>query len=241
MNETPGLTPQQTAARQRKLARMKKRRRQRMIFRLGCVLCALGAIAVILVVGRKPEPLDEDFPNPNASLENSGPEILRNVQLPDWVDIQLVPINGAGRRGIALEDINDIVIHYVGNPDTTAQQNHDYYAQADTSVSSHFLVGLEGEIIQCVPLNEKSSASNHRNRDTISIEVCHPDATGAFNQISYDSLVKLTAWLCDLCSFDSSHVIRHYDITGKECPLHFVQDQDAWAAFLSDVDAARNT
>ena len=46
-------------------------------------------------------------------------------------------------------------------------------------MSAHFLIGLEGEIIQCIPLNEKSSATNDRNRDTISIEVCHPDANRA--------------------------------------------------------------
>ena len=111
-------------------------------------------------------------------------------------------------------------------------------AQETTNVSSHFLVGLQGEILQCVPLNEKSSATNDRNRDTISIEVCHPDESGVFNLESYDALVKLTAWLCNLCGFDSHNVIRHYDVTGKVCPKQFVEDENAWTQFLSDVDAA---
>ena len=99
-------------------------------------------------------------------------------------------------------------------------------------------MGLQGEILQCVPLNEKSSATNDRNRDTISIEVCHPDESGVFNRESYDALVKLTAWLCDLCGFDSHNVIRHYDVTGKVCPKQFVEDENAWTQFLADVDAA---
>ena len=162
---------------------------------------------------------------------------LARDRTPYWVDQQIVEINGSGRRGEKLNGVTDIVIHYVGNPGTTAQQNHDYYDQPETTVSSHFVIGLEGEVIQCIPMDEKSSASNERNNDTLSIEVCHPDATGQFTQASYDSLVKLTAWLCDYCEIGRDRVIRHYDITGKACPLYFVDNPDAWAQFLSDVQS----
>ncbi len=164
---------------------------------------------------------------------------LARIQAPDWVDVQIIDINGSARRGETLSRVNDIAIHYVGNPGTTAQQNHDFFAQPDTAVSAHFLVGLEGEVIQCIPLNEKSSATNDRNRDTISIEVCHPDETGRFTKASYDALVRLTAWLCDTCDIGRDHVIRHYDVTGKLCPLYFVEHPDAWAQFLRDVAAAQ--
>ena len=158
-----------------------------------------------------------------------------NTEVPSWVDVQLVHVNGSGRRGEAIERVHDIAIHYVGNPGTTAQQNRDFYDHADTQVSSHFLIGLKGEIIQCVPLGEKSSATNERNRDTISIEVCHPDETGEFTPESYASLVRLTAWLCDNFDLSRSRVIRHYDVTGKLCPLYFVEHEEAWEQFLRDV------
>lgn len=163
---------------------------------------------------------------------------LGTVQVPEWVDVQLIDIDGASRRGEKLEDIQDIVIHYVGNPGTTAQQNRNYYNNPETEVSSHFLVGLEGEIIQCVPLNEKSSASNDRNRDTISVEVCHPDSSGKFSDVTYDALVKLTAWLLGVTGLDEDDIIRHYDITGKECPRYFVINEDSWREFKSDVARA---
>ena len=162
---------------------------------------------------------------------------LRTAQVPDWVEVQLIPINGTARRGEKMKEVTDIAIHYVGNPGTTAQANRDYFAQPDTAVSAHFLIGLAGEVIQCIPLDEKSSATNERNRDTISIEVCHPDATGQFTKASYDSLVKLTAWLCDTAGIGRDRVIRHYDVTGKRCPLYFVEHPDAWQAFLADVAA----
>lgn len=159
------------------------------------------------------------------------------AELPDWIIQDIIPVHGESRRQVPLEGVKDIVIHYVGNPGTTAKQNRDWFANPESEVSSHFVVGLEGEIIQCVPLDEKSSATNWRNKDTISIESCHPDSTGKYNQATYDSLVKLTAWLCDVYGLDSSHVIRHYDVTEKICPKYFVEHEDAWEQFLEDVEA----
>lgn len=189
---------------------------------------------------KRPSPLRRFLPLILAAvilITAIGIALRLRSEVPSWVDVQLVRVNGSGRRGEAIGPIHDIAIHYVGNPGTTAQQNRDFYNNPDTQVSSHFLIGLKGEIIQCVPLKEKSSATNERNRDTISIEVCHPDETGVFTQESYDSLVRLTAWLCDHFNLDRSRVIRHYDVTGKLCPLHFVEDEGAWAQFLADVKA----
>ncbi len=160
---------------------------------------------------------------------------LAATPIPDWIDQQIIKVDGGSRRGVMLEGVRNIVIHYVGNPGSTAQQNRDYYASRSSEVSSHFVIGLKGEIIQCIPLHEKSSASNHRNKDTISIEVCHPDESGKFTDAAYQSLVKLTAWLLDVSNLDCNDVIRHYDITGKQCPLYFVTHEDAWKQFLKDA------
>lgn len=158
----------------------------------------------------------------------------KTLTAPEYVDVQLINV-GFARTGVKLVEINNIVIHYTGNKGSTAQNNRDYFNKIDTDVCSHFVIGLEGEIIQCVPLDEKSAASNNRNLDTISIEVCHPDDGGKFNDATYQSLVKLTAWLCNNSSLKSEDVIRHYDVTGKECPKYFVDNESAWKTFLTDV------
>lgn len=170
------------------------------------------------------------------NFKNQKDKVLnvKTTTPPDYVDVQLIS-NSHARTGVKLIEINNIVIHYTGNPQSTAQNNRDYFNKSDTDVCSHFVVGLDGEIIQCVPLDEKSAASNNRNLDTISIEVCHPDQSGKFNTETYNSLVKLTAWLCDNSSLKASDVIRHYDITGKECPKYFVDNESAWNTFLNDV------
>lgn len=163
----------------------------------------------------------------------------KTVEMPSWVDVQLINSEKEGnpsRTGQTLEGINDIVVHYVGNPRTTAQQNRDYYNNPESDVCSHFVVGLDGEIINCVPLYEKSASSNDRNRDTISIEVCHPDVTGEFTDDSYQSLIKLVNWLMDEFDLDKEHVIRHYEVTGKECPMYYVRNPEAWDKFKEDLD-----
>lgn len=162
---------------------------------------------------------------------------LERVTVPDTVEQALLPM-GKARSGQRLADIRGIVIHYVGNPGTTAINNRNYFAREDTEVCSHFVVGLKGEVVQCLPLWERSAASNQRNRDTISIEVCHPDDSGKFREDTYASLVQLTAWLCHNAGLTPEAVIRHYDVTGKECPRYYVRHPDAWKAFLADVQAA---
>ena len=136
-----------------------------------------------------------------------------------------------------------MVIHYVGNPGTTARANRNYFAslasgKEGTYASSHFVVGLEGEVVQCVPLTEVAYASNTRNGDTVSIEVCHPDETGEFSPVTYGRCVELAAWLCREFKLDpETDVIRHYDVTGKECPLYYVEHPEAWERLKADVAA----
>ncbi len=164
-----------------------------------------------------------------------GGEKPSGIRVPAWIDQEIIAVNGTGRRGTALGTVNNIAVHYVGNPGTTAMQNRNYFNQPTTTVSSHFIVGLDGEIVQCVPLDEISSATNHRNSDTISIEVCHPDETGKFNEKTYQSLVRLCDWLCDQYGLQATDLIRHYDVTGKQCPLYYVEHPEAWDQLVRDV------
>ena len=155
------------------------------------------------------------------------------------LDVQLLTVNEYSRPGIPLEQVNGIVIHYTANPGTSAKDNRDYFEGLKhshaTKVSSHFIIGLAGEIVQCIPCNEWSYASNERNGDTISIECCIPDESGEFTRQTYDSLVELVSWLCFRYSLTEEDLLRHYDITGKNCPKYYVEHEDAWDIFREDV------
>lgn len=212
------------------MAKKSKRKRKLRKGRIVMAVIIVAAIVIMscLVVKRI-----------NQNSEAKKVKNLAEIKIPDWIDSQIIDVDGASRNGYKLKGVKDIVVHYVGNPGTTAQQNHDFYAGNQSNVSSHFVVGLDGEIIQCIPINEWSAANNWRNNDTISIEVCHPDETGKFKKKTYSSLVKLVAWLENVCDIDESHVIRHYDITKKECPRYFVQHEDKWKTFKKNVEKYR--
>ena len=166
-----------------------------------------------------------------------------NVQLPDYVTKDLLPQNRWSRPGIALEQIDGIVLHYVGNPGTSAQANRNYFAslasgETGTFASSHFIVGLEGEVLQCIPLTEIAYASNDRNTDTIAIEVCHPDEEGEYAPMTYARVVALTAFLCQTFDLNPDEdVIRHYDVSGKHCPRYYVEHPQAWDSLRKDIAA----
>lgn len=178
-------------------------------------------------------------------IGQSGPvDIQADTTSVQWegappINVELLTPNEWSRPQIALQQIDGIVVHYTANPGSTAQQNHDYFEglkdSQSTKASSHFIIGLDGEVIQCIPNSEWAYASNNRNSDTLSIECCHPDESGQFTNATYQSLVQLTGWLCHRFGLSSEDVIRHYDVTGKDCPKYFVEHEDAWVQFRQDV------
>ena len=165
------------------------------------------------------------------------------IMVPDWIERDLIPVNPYSRSGELLSSIDGIVVHYTANPGTTAKQNRNYFAGladgSGTSASSHFIIDTDGTILQCVPMSEIAYASNDRNCDTLSIECCHEDESGKFTKETYQSLVKLTAWLCDTYGLETDQVIRHYDVTGKLCPKYYVEHEDKWEALKKDIEKAR--
>ena len=207
-----------------------RRRRRRRRTAPGTVVLTLGLVLLCLTAAVAWVLLSRGLP-------------AEDIEVPGYVERDYLPVNPYSRPGDPLEKINGVVIHYVGNPGTTAHANRNYFeslssGEEGTYASSHFIVGLDGEVIQCVPLTEVAYASNSRNEDTVSIEVCHPDETGEFSHVTYDRTVELTAWLCREFRLDpETDVIRHYDVTGKECPRYYVEHPEAWDTFRADVAA----
>lgn len=155
---------------------------------------------------------------------------------------QLLTVNEYSRPGTSLDAVNGLVIHYIGNPGTDAQVNRDYFenlkdGSSGVYASCNYIIGLDGTIIQCVPDDEVAYASGERNNDTISIECCHPDESGAFTQETFQSLVQLTAKLCKDYNLSTDQVLRHYDVNQKPCPKFFVDDPNAWTNFLESVSS----
>lgn len=212
--------------------RRKRRRRAQLFTRI------VSTLLVIVILGLLGFHLYEKSPWNKKYVERTGAGV---DELKPDIQVELLSQNPHSRPGFKTERIRGIVIHYTANPGSTAMQNRNYFEGLKdtglTDASSHFVVGLEGEIVQCVPTNEVAYASNNRNSDTISIETCHWNEDGAYTEETYESMVQLTAWLCKKFDLTEEDVIRHYDIKGKICPKYFVEHEEAWEQFKQDVKA----
>ena len=217
---------------------------QRLLLAGGLGLLILLVIILAVSGQRRKKPLEAQ-PVQSSSAQGSSSASMTPEEEAYWagcpeLDVQLLTPNAHSRPQLPLTEVNGIVIHYTANPGSTAQENRDYFEnlgkeESDVYVSSHFVIGLEGEIIQCIPSSEMSYASNDRNTDTLAIECCHPDETGKFTDATYTSVVELTAWLCKAFDLKPEDVIRHYDITGKDCPKYYVEHPEAWETLLTDI------
>lgn len=149
--------------------------------------------------------------------------------------------NQYSRPGNALVQVKGIVIHYVANAGSSAVDNRNYYESLkdgtqNAAESSHFIIGLEGELVQCIPLSEVACASGARNADTISITFCHPLIDGVPTDEAHRTLVNLVAYLCNQYGLDKTAVLRHSDLRSQVCPKYFAEQEGKWAAFLAEVD-----
>ncbi len=169
---------------------------------------------------------------------------LSQIQAPDWYTQDFLTVNPYSRPGTKREHVRDIVIHYVANPGTSAIQNRNYFeglkdqsGSKTVSASSHYIIGSDGTILQCIPLDEVAYGNYPRNDDTVSIECCHPDSDGRFTDATIKSLIRLTGWLCRELSLNEKHIIRHYDVSGKNCPKYYVEHQDAWRTLKKKLAA----
>lgn len=221
----------------KKMTKTQKKQRLNRKLKVGFVILFLATMIFSVMKIVDPGLLEfKYFELSNEKIDDSKPEI----------EVDLLTVNPYSRPGIETGKINGLVIHYTANPGSTAKANRDYFENLKdthtTKTSSNFIIGLDGEIIQCVPTWEVAYASNDRNKDTVSIECCHPDESGKFTKQTYRSLVQLSAWLCMKFDLNEEDIIRHYDVTGKNCPKYFVENENEWKALKEDVgDALANT
>ncbi|MDR1209581.1 MAG: N-acetylmuramoyl-L-alanine amidase [Clostridiales bacterium] len=161
--------------------------------------------------------------------------------LPEITDLLLTK-NPYSRPGTKIGKIEGVVIHYVANPGSSARANRDYFQslkdRGSVYASAHYVVGLSGEIIRYVPEDETAYHAGAANAGHIGIECCHPDKSGKFTDATRGALVELAADI--LRRHGATAVLRHYDVTGKLCPLYYVENPAAWELLRADISEARS-
>lgn len=135
-----------------------------------------------------------------------------------------------------------LVIHYTSNRGDTAKNNADYFAREKVGASAHYFCD-ESEIWQSVKDTDTAwhcgaKTYKHpecRNSNSIGIEICMNDKSGKVRQGSIDTAAELARYLMKRYGILLANVIRHHDVTGKDCPAPMVDDPALWDAFKKSL------
>lgn len=154
----------------------------------------------------------------------------------------LLSINPMSRPGKKLNFVEKIVLHQVSNYGSTAMSNRNYYEslknQNEIYSSMHYIIGLQGEIIKAVPEDEIAYHIEDKElvNNSIAIENTRPDSTGKLTPETYKSLLTLLVYLTKKYNLNPlTDIVRHYDITGKECPKYYVDNILEFIKLKNDV------
>ena len=136
-----------------------------------------------------------------------------------------------------------LTIHYVGQV-SSAKNNCLYFKTKDVPASAHFF--CDKDIYQSVALSRaawhcggglqdygtrrvdgNSGATLHgvcRNQNSIGIELCCKKKNGRIvpTEEAISTAIPLVQWLMKKYNIPASHVIRHFDVTGKCCPNGYI-------------------
>lgn len=137
--------------------------------------------------------------------------------------------------------IKYIVIHYTANKGDTAANNISYFANNVARASAHYFVD-EKYVYSSVPVKDTawhcgggrqgraggSWLGKCTNSNSIGIEMCLWDRNGNVRTGTISKTVELTKYLMDKYGIPADRVIRHWDVTGKECPKPFAGNNNAY-------------
>lgn len=136
-----------------------------------------------------------------------------------------------------------IVVHYTANKGDTAKNNADYFSRTTTKTSAHYFVD-EKEVWQSV--REKDTAYHcgadtyrHpfcRNRNSIGVEMCLLDKSGNIRPETIDTALSVVRQLMAAYDIPIDRVLRHYDVTGKNCPRPMVENPQLWEDFKKELE-----
>ena len=148
--------------------------------------------------------------------------------------------NYGGTR--SLSNIKYIVLHYTANDGDTAMSNAKYFASGSRGASAHYFVDSKN-IVQSVKdnfvawavggnkYNDVAKTGGGKfygkctNSNSLSIEICDDIKNNAIypTEATINNVVELVRTLMKKYNINISNVIRHFDVTGKKCPMYCVE------------------
>ncbi len=144
--------------------------------------------------------------------------------------------------------IRYIVVHYTAGKNDTALNNINYFANNVTNTSAHYFVDQK-EALRSVSEDDTAwhcgaqtyKHSECRNDNSIGVEMC-TQYIGSWGIYQIDNetrmnAAELVAQLMLEYNIPIQNVLRHYDVTGKNCPAPYVSDGSQWASFKNLVSS----
>lgn len=157
----------------------------------------------------------------------------------------------------ALNTIKYIAIHYTANDGDTALSNAKYFARGNRGASAHYFVD-SNNIVQSVEDNyvawsvggskysdcSKTGGGKFygvcNNSNSINIELCDDIKNGNIypTEAAISNAIDLVRSLMEKYNISSNNVIRHFDVTGKKCPMYWCGDSQKngkWQKFKNSI------
>lgn len=166
--------------------------------------------------------------------------------------MEFIACNTANYRAGRTQPVRYIVMHYTANNGDTAKNNCDYYHRVGgLQASAHYFCDEYGAM-QSVREGDTAwhcgaRAYWHpecRNSNSIGIEMCSRKRADGSYYIKPETVANAAALAREIMQrygIDKEHVVRHYDVTGKRCPMPWVDDPAQWTAFLAMLTPENTT
>lgn len=156
--------------------------------------------------------------------------------------MEFVSCDPSNYRAGRTQPVRYIVMHYTANNGDTAKNNCDYYHRVGgLQASAHYFCDEHGamqSVRECdTAWHCGARAYWHpecRNGNSIGIEMCSRKRADGSYYILPETVANAAALVREIMQrygIDTDHVLRHYDVTGKRCPMPWVDDPAQWAAF----------
>lgn len=161
--------------------------------------------------------------------------------------------NYGSKRNTSL--IKYLVYHYTANDGDTDEANAKYFHNNVVKASAHRFVDDDSVTIS-VPDNYVAwhcggglqGSKGHTyykkctNTNSIGIEMCDTKRNGKYEVTpkTRSNAIALGKEIVKKYGIKKENVIRHYDVTGKNCPAYFVKDEEAWIKFRNEIFESEN-
>lgn len=161
---------------------------------------------------------------------------------------QYLTPNEYSRPQKPIRELKAVVMHWTANPNANAKQNWFYFEAKKTGMgsygSAHYIIGQDGEILQCIPENEIAYHCGSSQIDpaskkiytdyarakfghyaihyqvtspnfcTLGIELCPTDEKGHFTEKTINAAIELCADILKRHNLTADDITTHHNIVG---------------------------